>query len=166
MLQQSLHFPSYKFIVAKAPGLPDEFYDELLSPYPDVDAVVNKTYELLSIASAALVTSGTATLETALFGVPQVICYKGSEISYQVAKRLLKIKYIGLVNLIMDKEVVKELIQNELTEENLKAELNLILTDEAKIRQVKEDYRQLREMLSKDGNASFNAAKIVYQLAR
>jgi lipid-A-disaccharide synthase len=103
-------------------------------------------------------------LETALFGVPEVVCYKGSNISYQIAKRLIKIKYIALVNLIMDKPVVKELIQNDLTVENLKQELSLLLFDEAKLQQLKKDYEDLKNTLSFGGNASANAAKIVYDL--
>ena len=132
MLEVAKHFPAYQFVVAKAPGLDESFYTALLKPYSNVASVVNKTYDLLMQSKAALVTSGTATLETALFAVPEVICYKGSAFSYQIAKRLIKIKFIGLVNLIMDKEVVKELIQDELTVENLKRELNLLLTGEAK----------------------------------
>ena len=102
------------------------FMQALCSNYTNVSSVRNKTYELLMQSKAALVTSGTATLETALFGVPEVVCYKGSNISYQIAKRLIKIKYIALVNLIMDKPVVKELIQNDLTVENVKQELSII----------------------------------------
>lgn len=90
---------------------------------------MNKTYDVLSFATAALVTSGTATLETALFKVPQVVCYKGGFISYHIAKRIIKLKYISLVNLIMDKEVVTELIQNDFNPENLKKELDKILDD-------------------------------------
>ena len=166
MLQVAKHFLTYKFVVAKAPGLPDEFYNELLKPYSNVDAVANKTYELLSQAHAALVTSGTATLETALFAVPEIICYKGNSISYEIAKRLIKIKYIGLVNLIMDKPVVKELIQDELTEENLVAELTLLLTDENKKQQLAKDYASLKTLLSAGGHASYNAAKSVYDFVK
>ena len=162
MLQVAKHYPDYKFIVAKAPGLPDEFYNELLQPYSNVDSVANKTYELLSQSQAALVTSGTATLETALFAVPEIICYKGNGISYQIAKRLIKIKYIGLVNLIMDKQVVKELIQDELTEKNLVAELELLLTNENKKQQLAKDYADLKTLLSAGGHASYNAAKSIY----
>ena len=162
MLEVAKHFPAYQFVVAKAPGLDDSFYAELLAPYKNVSSVVNKTYELLVQSKAALVTSGTATLETALFAVPQVICYKGSAFSYQIAKRLIKIKFIGLVNLIMDKEVVKELIQDELTVENLKYELNLLLTDETKQQQLKADYASLKNLLSKGGHASANAAASIY----
>jgi len=162
MLQVARHFPSYQFVVAKAPGLEASFYDELLKPYQNVSSVANKTYELLSTAKAALVTSGTATLETALFGVPEVICYKGNALSYQIAKRLIKIKFIGLVNLIMDKEVVKELIQDELTPENLERELNELVNNEARQKRVKEDYAALKQLLSKGGNASENTAKSIY----
>jgi len=162
MLEVAKHFPSYQFVVAKAPGLDENFYNELLAPYSNVSSVVNKTYELLSQAKAALVTSGTATLETALFAVPEVICYKGSAISYQIAKRLIKIKFIGLVNLIMDKEVVKELIQDKLTVENCTRELELLLTNKEKQQQLAEDYKNLKKLLSQGGHASANAAKSIY----
>ncbi|MEP7164530.1 MAG: lipid-A-disaccharide synthase [Ferruginibacter sp.] len=162
MLEVAKLFPNYKFIVAKAPGLPAEFYDVLLKPYKNVGSVVNKTYELLNMAKAALVTSGTATLETALFGVPEIICYKGGNISYQIAKRLIKIKYIGLVNLIMDKEVVKELIQDELNVNNIVVELKKLLEDPSRQQQLKKDYSELKETLGKGGHASANAATIIY----
>jgi lipid-A-disaccharide synthase len=162
MLQVAQHFPNYNFVVAKAPGLDEDFYNELLAPYKNVSWVVNKTYDLLSQCKAALVTSGTATLETALFGVPEVICYKGNSISYQIAKRLIKIKYICLVNLIMDKEVVKELIQDELTVQNLTKELDLLLNNTAKQQQLQQDYAELKTLLSQGGHASANAAKSIY----
>lgn len=133
-----------------------------MAPYKNVSSVVNKTYELLSQSKAALVTSGTATLETALFNVPEVVCYKGSTISYQIARRLIKIKYICLVNLIMDKEIVKELIQDELTVDNIKTELNKILFHTGKQQQMQHDYTSLKTLLSKGGNASANAAKSIY----
>ena len=162
MLQVAKDFPTYHFVVAKAPGLEENFYNELLAPYKNVSSVINKTYELLSLAKAALVTSGTATLETALFNVPEVVCYKGSPVSFQIAKWLIKIKYICLVNLIMDKDVVKELIQDELTVNNLKIELNTILFDVNKQQQLTKDYADLKTLLSKGGNASANAAKSIY----
>jgi len=162
MLEVSKSFPQYQFVVAKAPGQEDSFYDEMLKPYSNVSSVRNETYNLLLHAKAALVTSGTATLETALFGVPEVVCYKGSNISYQIAKRLIKVKYISLVNLIMNKLVVKELIQNELTPKNLEKELFTILTDENKINEIKKDYALLKNLLSEGGDASAKAAKSIY----
>ncbi len=162
MLEVTKHFPDHQFVVAKAPGLDESFYAGLLKPYSNVSSVVNKTYELLLQSKAALVTSGTATLETALFAVPEVICYKGSAFSYEIAKRLIKIKFIGLVNLIMDKEVVKELIQHELTVENLRRELNLLLTDTNKQRQLQKDYAALKNLLSLGGHASANAATSIF----
>ena len=162
MLEVAKHFPDHQFVVAKAPGLDESFYAGLLAPYNNVSSVKDKTYELLMRSKAALVTSGTATLETALFGVPEIICYKGGAISYQIAKRLIKIKFIGLVNLIMNKEVVKELIQDELTVENLRYELNELLNNPSKQKQVKEDYTALKNLLSKGGHASANAVSIIY----
>lgn len=166
MLEVANHFKEYKFVVAKAPGLEDDFYEPLLKPYSNVGSVANKTYELLAKAKAALVTSGTATLETALFKVPEIICYKGGKISYEIAKRLIKIKYIGLVNLIMNKEVVKELIQDELTVENIVAELKMLLGNNEKITDLKNDYDALDKLLHAGGNASANAAEKIYALIK
>ena len=119
-------FDDYQFVIAGAPSLGPEEYQHQLGNKP-VKLVYNQTYDLLKNAHAALVTSGTATLETALFKVPQVVCYKGSWISYQIAKRIITLDYISLVNLIMDKEVVRELIQSDLTVKNLRNELEKIL---------------------------------------
>lgn len=158
MLEVSRSFPDQHFVVAKAPGVEDEFYTSLLQPYPNVSSVIGKTYELLAGAKAALVTSGTATLETALFGVPEVVCYKGSYISYQIGKRLVKVKYISLVNLIMDKPVVKELIQDDMTSPNLVRELNDLLFNQERITQLKKDYAALSRLLGQGGHASATAA--------
>jgi lipid-A-disaccharide synthase len=162
MLSVAKHFPDYHFVVAKAPGIEDDFYQALLFPYENVSSVINQTYPLLRVAKAALVTSGTATLETALFGVPEVVCYKGSALSFQIAKWLITIQYICLVNLIMKKEVVKELIQEQLTEKNLSSELKKILYNEDKQSQLRDDYIALKNLLSQGGNASANAAKSIY----
>ena len=161
MLGISKSFPGYQFIVAKAPGVEESFYNDLLRPYSNVSTVSNQTYPLLLQAKAALVTSGTATLETALFGVPEVVCYKGSAISYQIAKRVIRVKYISLVNLIMDKLVVKELIQAELTEKNLLEELNELLTSKQRQEQLATDYAALRQILGEGGHASAKAAQTV-----
>lgn len=166
MLETSKLFPGYQFVVAQAPAQDEAVYQNLLSNYPNVKSVRNKTYDLLMHAKAACVTSGTATLETALFGVPEVICYRGSSISYQIAKRLIKVKYISLVNLIMDKYVVKELIQDELTVENLERELNDVLNSPERKQQLKKDYEELREILGRGGHASANAAKSIVEFLR
>jgi lipid-A-disaccharide synthase len=159
MLEVSKSLPDCQFVVAQAPGQEDSFYKEMLAPYKNVSAVSNQTYALLRTASAALVTSGTATLETALFKVPEVVCYKGSNISYQIARRVIKVKYISLVNLIMDRPVVKELIQNELTPLNILTELNGLLHCDNRKKELAADYAQLHELLSAGGNASANAAE-------
>lgn len=162
MLQVSKHFPGYQFVVACAPGQEDAFYKDILSPYPNVLSVRGATYPLLAASHAALVTSGTATLETALFNVPEVVCYKGGNISYQIAKRLIKIKYISLVNLIMDKEIVRELIQHDMNEEKLEAALKEILTEEVR-EHVFADYAALRRLLSEGGDAAEQAAASITQ---
>ena len=158
MLSVRSYFVDYQFVIAGAPSLEKDFYEQFVDA--DVHFVSNKTYNLLRCSKAALVTSGTATLETALLNIPEVVCYRGSRISYEIGKRLIKnIKYISLVNLIMGKEVVTELIQNELTKDNLVKELNKILNTE-KRDQVLNDYEILRSKLGGSG-ASNNAAKII-----
>lgn len=162
MLEATKNFPEYNFVIGKAPAIEDEFYSDFIRSYPNVNAIANDTYSLLMRSVAALVTSGTATLETALFGVPEIVCYKASNISYQIAKRLVKLKFICLVNLIMDKEVVKELIQNNLTAQNITIELKRILFDLSRKEEMKKDYEALRQLLSEGGNASKNAAESIY----
>ena len=131
MLMMEKHYSNFQFIIAGAPSHNIEFYQPFISN-TEVQIVFNQTYQLLKIAKAALVTSGTATLETALLGVPEVVCYKGGAISFGIAKQLIKVKYISLVNLIMDEEIVKELIQSDFNEFNLKAELNNLLNHETR----------------------------------
>lgn len=158
MLSVGKDFPEFQFVVAGAPSLDLEFYQEITGK--DLKIVFGKTYDLLRSAEAALVTSGTATLETALLNTPEVVCYKGSRISYEIGKRVVKyIDYISLVNLIMDREVVKELIQKELNTKNLKSELEKILT-EPKRSQILEDYKELREKLGGPG-ASERTAELI-----
>lgn len=163
MLEASKNFPEYNFVLAKAPSVEDEFYAPFLKGYSNVKAIANDTYSLLMEARAALVTSGTATLETALFGVPEIVCYKAGNLSYQIARRLVRLKFICLVNLIMDKEVVKELIQNDLTPQNIITELNGILFDAVKRDIIQKNYTDLKALLSAGGNASANAAEIIYK---
>jgi lipid-A-disaccharide synthase len=166
MLESSNDFPEAIFAVAQAPGIGDEFIASFTDQYTNVKVIKNKTYDLLSIADAALVTSGTATLETALFRVPEIVCYKGSPISYTIAKQLIKVKYISLVNLIMDQAIVKELIQHELTVTNIKHELSELLYNEDRKNKYKEDTNRLYELLSAGGKASAKAATIIHQLVK
>src|SRR5690606_21553110 len=126
MLSITDDFPEHQFVIAGAPSQEEAFYRQFIKTR-NVHLITNRTYDLLSLSTAALVTSGTATLETALFKVPEVVCYKGSRISYEIAKRIIKLKYISLVNLIMDREVVKELIQADFNKKNLKRELQQLL---------------------------------------
>ncbi|MDO4762762.1 MAG: lipid-A-disaccharide synthase [Flavobacteriaceae bacterium] len=158
MLSVAPYFKDYQFVIAGAPSLPQSFYAEFLTP--DVHFVSNKTYDLLRCSRAALVASGTATLETALLQIPQVVCYRGHWLSYQIAKRLVKhIKFISLVNLIMNKEIVKELIQNNLNARNLKTELQNIL-EENKREKLLSEYRQLLGLLGGAG-ASDRATEVI-----
>lgn len=157
MVKVSRHF-NLQIALAVAPSQDLEFYHQVLGN-EKVHLIENRTYDLLEVADAALVTSGTATLETALFEVPEVVCYRGSKISYMIARQLVKVKYISLVNLIMDREIVKELIQKELNEKNLKIELKKCLSAEGSAR-LKNNYKLLIEKLGGSG-ASDNAARII-----
>jgi lipid-A-disaccharide synthase len=162
MLSVVEDFPDYQFVIAGAPSQDYEFYQQFLTN-ERVHFIANQTYDLLSIAYAALVTSGTATLETALFKVPEVVCYKGGWISYQIAKRIITLKYISLVNLIMDKEVVKELIQDELNKKNIKAELLKILTPDYRENLLKQ-YDLLEKKLGGKGASEKTANLIIKHL--
>ena len=153
-------FPKYQFVIAGAPSQDYSFYEQFITN-PRVHFISNKTYDLLSVSSAALVTSGTATLEAALFKVPEVVCYKSSWISYQIGKRLVKhIKYISLVNLIMDKEIVTELIQDDFNSTRLKTELSKILDEYTRARFFL-DYFDLEQKLGGKG-ASKKVAELIY----
>jgi lipid-A-disaccharide synthase len=157
MLVLEKNFPQYQFCVAGAPGQDKSFYEPFLQG-TTAKMIQNQTYQLLAHAEAALVTSGTATLETALFGVPQAVCYKGSKVSYWIARRLVKVPYISLVNLISDKKVVQELIQDEMNPQTLKAELERLLHDEAYRNEMQRNYTDLRQRLGGEG-ASRRAAE-------
>lgn len=159
MLSIANDFKDYQFVIAGAPSQDYEFYKPFLTN-KNIKFVANKTYDLLSISKAALVTSGTATLETALFKVPEVVCYKANWISYQIAKRIITLKFISLVNLIMDKEVVTELIQGEFNSKKLKSELNAVLIS-PKREEILENFRLLEEKLGGKG-ASEKTAKLIF----
>ena len=152
-------YHDFQFVIAGAPSLGYDFYKQFIKE-ENVHFVSGKTYDLLSHSHAALVTSGTATLETALFRVPEVVCYRGNWISYQIAKQVISLKYISLVNLIMDAPVVTELIQGALNTRNLKAELDKLL-DPAYRERLLKDYQVLRERLGNEG-ASQRTAQAIY----
>ncbi|NJX16197.1 lipid-A-disaccharide synthase [Tamlana crocina] len=160
MLSLVDQYSDYQFVIAGAPSQEFSFYQTFIKS-TNVKFIDNKTYDLLSISTAALVTSGTATLETALFKVPQVVCYKGSAISYQIAKRIITLKFISLVNLVMDREVVTELIQNDFNTKQLKSELDKILDDQNRKR-IFLDYFDLEKKLGGRG-ASGKTAKLIYE---
>ena len=151
-------FKDYQFVIAGAPSQEFSFYEGFITN-ENIKFVSNKTYDLLSNATAALVTSGTATLETALFKVPEVVCYKGSSISYQIAKRIITLKYISLVNLIMDEEVVTELIQGNCNTKRIREELKKILDSNYR-QNLLEKYHVLEEKLGGIG-ASQKTAKLI-----
>ena len=158
MLSVANDFPEYQFVIAGAPSQEYSFYERFISN-ENIKFISNKTYDLLRNATAALVTSGTATLETALFKVPEVVCYKGSWASYQIAKRIITLKYISLVNLIMDEEVVTELIQENCTTERIREELRKILESNHR-KQLLEKYNVLEAKLGGIG-ASEKTAKLI-----
>jgi lipid-A-disaccharide synthase len=163
MAETAAAFPWHTFVVAGAPNIPESFYRSILLG-KTVKVVYGQTYALLSNASAALVTSGTATLETALFRVPEIVCYKGSTISYHIARRLIKVPYISLVNLIMGKEVVKELIQDQLNTESLKQELDKLLNDPQARNKMLRDFDELAEKLGQSGVSAKLAKKMFSRL--
>ncbi len=163
MLSMVKHFPTYQFIIAQAPGQEEALYKELIAGL-DVMLLRGQTYSLLQQASAALVTSGTATLETALFGVPEVVCYKGNPLSFWLAKKLVKVKYISLVNLILDKPALKELIQDDLNERKLLEELNDLLSNTERREALQSDYTRLWELLGSEKASDKAAAEIIAML--
>ena len=157
----SAHFPAYEFVIAGVSNLPQSLY-ESIPGFKSIKLVIDQTYNLLSIAEAAVVTSGTATLETALLGVPQVVVYKTSGISYAIAKMLIKVKFISLVNLIAGKEVVKELIQKDFSSANIIAELSKIITNSDSRKEQLKNYSFIRNLLG-TSSASENAARLMVQ---
>ena len=161
MLEVCKHFNEYQFVIAGAPSIDLHFYRSL-SDNSSIPISKDKTYDVLLGAKAALVTSGTATLEAAILKVPQVVCYKTSFFSYFLAKLLVKVKYISLVNLIADKKVVVELIQNECNKERIVKELNSVLKKENKLAVI----AQYNEIISQLGskNSCFKVAQAINKL--
>ena len=156
MLEAISTFTDHEVIVAGAPSLEEEFYIPFLNDR--VRLVKGRTYDILMAAEAAVVTSGTATLEAALLGTPEVVCYKGSSISFHIARRLIKVKYISLVNLILDRESVVELIQDECNPTMIRQELDAILIGGAKREKLLQDFDELKTKLG-GGGASKKVAQ-------
>lgn len=155
------NYKDYQFVIGAAPSLDIEYYKSF-SIKDNIKIVTGRTYELLQNSQAALVTSGTATLETALFEVPEIVCYKSNSLSYHIAKKLIKVKYISLVNLIMDKLVVKELIQNDLNSKNIVNELDKILFESEYRNSMIADYKELKDKLGGIG-ASERVSDLIYK---
>lgn len=163
MLEMVELFPEHTFAIAAASHIPDEMY-RAFTDNSDVRIIRNKAYDLLRAANAALVCSGTATLETALLNCPQVVCYRFSRLSYLIGRLVIKVKFISLVNLIMNRRVVPELIQNDLNRNNLKVELAKILTGKERDEMLN-GYTELREVVGLPG-ASKRAAVLIVQRCR
>ncbi|UTW61455.1 lipid-A-disaccharide synthase [bacterium SCSIO 12741] len=161
--QMQDRFSDYQFVLAGAPSQTKEYYESVLGG-KKIPIISGETYRLLMHAEAALVSSGTATLETALFNVPEVVCYKGGWLSYYIARMLVKVSYISLVNLIVDREIVKELIQGELNSKNLETELTAVLPGGNKRDQLLKDYEELREKLGGSGASEITASRMLKTL--
>lgn len=164
MLSIVRQFPDYQFVVARVSNLPETLYAEYLAAFPEVRQVQDASYDLLSVAHAALVTSGTATLETALFKVPQVVCYRTGALTYWVGRWLIKVKYLSLVNLILNKAAVPELIQSTFNTDELASQLSGILAGKARSQQLS-DYAQLAKLVGEPG-ASERAGSLMVSLLR
>lgn len=174
MIRLAEHHPEYQFVVAGMSLIGHNFYDELIKKHSasipeshtgSLSVTYDQTYNLLSQAYAAIVCSGTATLEAALFNVPQVVCYSGNPISYLIARAVVgsRIKYISLVNLIADSPIVTELIQDDFNADRLEREFNLITVDESNRERMLNEYADMRTLLG-SGGASMRAADTVYNL--
>ena len=160
MLSIVKDFESYQFVIAGAPSIDQNYYNSFLTDHPNIKLIQNKTYDLLDNSCAALVTSGTATLETALFNVPQIVCYKASPLFYIIVKRIIKVAYISIVNLIMNEKVIPELIQNDLNKKQLKTELHKILKGTHR-QKILGNYTLLKQKLGTKGASERAANKML-----
>ncbi len=163
MMKVIPHFPQYQFILAGVKNIPDELYRNIIGNAP-VKLIKERTYEILYASTAALVTSGTATLEAALLDTPQVVCYKGDFFSMIIAWMVIKVKYISLVNLIMESEVIRELVQYDLKEKNLVNELKAILPGGEKRENILSDYEALKLKLGPGGASQRIAEEMVREM--
>lgn len=160
MIAVAQNWPDYEFVIAGAPSFKPGYYDQYING-TGIKLIFNATYDLLTNAHAAIVTSGTATLETALFNVPQVVVYKSSGISMAIAKAVVKVKYASLVNLVMDAEIIKELIQEKCNPQQIDKELDLIVNDPGNRNKMLENYRKLHNKMGKPGASARTAGLII-----
>jgi lipid-A-disaccharide synthase len=160
MIKLVKHFPEYKFLLAGVKNIPEEIYRKIIGN-ADVTLITDRTYEILHVSRAALVTSGTATLEAALLGTPQVVCYKAGFLEALIALAVIKVKYISLVNLIMNAEIIRELVQYDLTEKNLLSELKLILPGGDRRERIISGYEALKLKLGPSGASGRIAGEMV-----
>lgn len=161
MIESALRFSEYEFVVAGISSIPASLYESIIKDTP-IKIITNKTYDLLTIARAAVVTSGTATLETALFGVPQVVCYKISRLTYFVGSFFVHVRFFSLVNIVANREIIKELLQRNLSTD-IATELHKILNNKDYCNSILEGYKEVRSILGETG-ASERAAKIVTRM--
>lgn len=170
MAEVTKHYPDYQFVIAGAPSTDEDLYKSILAKNGIEDLsgrirlVKGETYSILRHARAAIISSGTASLEAALIGTPQVVCYGGNEISYQIAKKLVKLKYISLANLIMNKQLFKELIQHDCTPESIMLELDRLIGDESYRKEMINNYALVREVLGGKGASAKVAGAMIEEL--
>lgn len=164
MLETAARFPELEFVVAGAPSVDEAYYRQFMGNHR-IPIEFGKTYALLAGSAAALVTSGTATLETGLLGIPQAVCYRGNGISYLLVRQMIKVKYISLVNLILDRLLVHEFIQYELRVDQLEKDLKELLYNETRRQEIKEGYAELKNVLGGSG-ASRRVAELIYNRFR
>ena len=167
MMQVAEKYPHYRFLLACAPSMEREFYESIIGKKcSNIKLLFGETYSILRHSDAAIINSGTASLEAALIGVPQVVCYGGNEISYQIAKRVVKLKYISLANLIMDKGLFKELIQHDCTPQKISQELDNLLDNCVYREKMMADYRNVRDVLGGKGASEKVAGAMIEELER
>lgn len=166
MLEVAASMPDHDVIIAQAPAQPEVLYRSIIGDHTKVSLVKGKTYDILKIADAAIVASGTATLETALLGVPQVVVYKTNALTFKIVKAMAKTRYVALPNIILGKRSVAELLQSDFTLHKLKQAVADITIDQDNIDRIQSDYTKVWQLLAHDGKASENAAQVVFDLAQ
>ena len=167
MMQVAGRYPEYRFLMACAPSMEREFYEGIIgNKCSNIKLLFGETYSILRHSDAAIISSGTASLEAALIGVPQVVCYGGNEISYQIARSVVKLKYISLANLIMDNGRFKELIQHDCTPQKISAELDNLLGNSAYREKMLADYRDVRNILGGKGASAKVASAMIEELEK